>query len=72
VRNLNYAEYREIEYRHWWFVGRVVRYGVVEEVDADPNAVGFCEERAGEGVGSPPSRRYRGRRLRLISSQPST
>ncbi len=73
-----YAEYYEIEDRHWWFLGRraiftrildrrlgpsddrrildvgcgtgtmvreLARYGRVEGVDADPEAVAFCRER---------------------------
>ena len=81
-----YAEYFEVEDRHWWFVGRreillrtldrhlpappngrprrvldvgcgtgtmlrhLARYGVVEGVDADEEAVRFCRERGLEHV----------------------
>ena len=75
-----YAEYFEIEDRHWWFVGRravilralaaagargpvldagcgtgtmlrhLERFGEVQGVDADPEAIRFCRERGEQRV----------------------
>ena len=75
-----YAEYFEIEDRHWWFVGRrevilrvldsagaagpvldvgtgtgtmlrhLERFGEVQGIDADPEAIRFCRERGEERV----------------------